>query len=84
MCAGVTSNKTLLTILQQKLRDTANGLKIRPEDFPRILLEMGFSEVEHRGETGDGGTRIPFMVKVVPKFRLGFRRPVDIYRKRAQ
>ncbi|KIP10687.1 hypothetical protein PHLGIDRAFT_65266 [Phlebiopsis gigantea 11061_1 CR5-6] len=39
----------------RKLRSTANGLKMRPEDFPRLLREIGFGDVEHRGETGEGG-----------------------------
>ncbi|EKM59244.1 uncharacterized protein PHACADRAFT_136674 [Phanerochaete carnosa HHB-10118-sp] len=41
--------------MDAKLKETAKDLKIRPDDFSRILREVGFGQVEHRGETGEGG-----------------------------
>ncbi|GJE84271.1 S-adenosyl-L-methionine-dependent methyltransferase [Phanerochaete sordida] len=52
--------------MDARLKETAKNLKIRPDDFPRILQEIGFGEADHRGETGEGG----------------FHRPIDLYRKR--
>ncbi|KAJ7636951.1 Bicoid-interacting protein 3-domain-containing protein [Roridomyces roridus] len=51
--------------MDKKLRDTAQGLKLRPEDFPRMLAKLGFSELVELGSVGDGG----------------FHRPVDLYTK---
>ncbi|KAF8503929.1 Bicoid-interacting protein 3-domain-containing protein [Gautieria morchelliformis] len=48
-----------------RLKETANLLKIRPEGFPELLAELGFSKCERLGVTGEGG----------------FRRPVDMYIK---
>ena len=42
----------------QKLSVTASKLKIRPQEFPRILREIGFGDVERRGETGEGGKHL--------------------------
>jgi len=51
--------------LDKRLRDTAQGLELRPEDFPRMLADIGFSEPIRLGSVGDGG----------------FHRPVDLYTK---
>ncbi|KAL4249119.1 RNA methyltransferase [Abortiporus biennis] len=48
-----------------KLKETSQNLKLKPADFPRLLHDVGFGEVEHLGSTGEGG----------------FRRAVDLYRK---
>ncbi|KAJ7150976.1 Bicoid-interacting protein 3-domain-containing protein [Mycena crocata] len=51
--------------MDKRLRDNAQGLELRPEDFPRILAEMGFGEPVRLGSVGEGG----------------FHRPVDLYTK---
>ncbi|KAF8582530.1 Bin3-domain-containing protein [Ramaria rubella] len=52
--------------MDARLKETAASLKIRPEDFPGLLSELGFGERERLGTIGEGG----------------FRRPVDVYIKR--
>ncbi|KAJ7089250.1 Bicoid-interacting protein 3-domain-containing protein [Mycena belliarum] len=49
--------------MDRRLRDMAQGLKLRPEDFPRLLASIGFGEPVRLGSVGDGG----------------FHRPVDLY-----
>ncbi|KAJ6532724.1 Bicoid-interacting protein 3-domain-containing protein [Mycena vulgaris] len=51
--------------MDKRLRDTAQGLELRPDDFPRMLAEIGFGEPLRLGSVGDGG----------------FHRPVDLYTK---
>ncbi|KAI0332399.1 Bin3-domain-containing protein [Cubamyces sp. BRFM 1775] len=51
--------------MDPKLKENAKSLKLRPEDFERILREIGFGPAEHLGTAGEGG----------------FRRPVDLYSK---
>ncbi|KAF7348541.1 Bin3-type SAM domain-containing protein [Mycena venus] len=51
--------------MDKKLRDTAQGLTIRPDDFPRMLAQVGFGEPVRLGSVGEGG----------------FHRPVDLYTK---
>jgi len=51
--------------LDPKLKENAQGLMLRPDDFERILQELGFGPATHLGSTGEGG----------------FRRPVDVYEK---
>lgn len=51
--------------MDPKLRDNAKDLKLRPENFGRILEDIGFGPAEHLGRIGEGG----------------FRRQVDLYRK---
>ncbi|KAH8106035.1 Bicoid-interacting protein 3-domain-containing protein [Cristinia sonorae] len=40
--------------MDPKLRENAKDLKLRPEDFERILQQMGFGRAEHLGKTGEG------------------------------
>ncbi|KDR72624.1 hypothetical protein GALMADRAFT_142926 [Galerina marginata CBS 339.88] len=49
----------------QKLKENAQKLDIRPADFEAILREIGFGPVRHFGTVGEGG----------------FSRPVDLYTK---
>ncbi|KAI0774060.1 Bin3-domain-containing protein [Fomes fomentarius] len=51
--------------MSSKLRENAKLLKLRPEDFERVLMDIGFGHVEHLGAAGEGG----------------FRRPIDLYVK---
>ncbi|OCH92197.1 Bin3-domain-containing protein [Obba rivulosa] len=51
--------------MDAKLKENAKSLQLRPEDFERVLSEIGFGPAQHVGITGEGG----------------FRRPVDIYVK---
>ncbi|KAI0677041.1 Bin3-domain-containing protein [Trametes maxima] len=51
--------------MDPKLRENAKTLGLRPDDFGRILHEIGFGPAEHLGAAGEGG----------------FRRPVDLYIK---
>ncbi|GBE80025.1 Probable RNA methyltransferase [Sparassis crispa] len=51
--------------MDAKLRENAKGLKLRPEDFERILTEIGFGPAQHLGMVGQSG----------------FRRPIDVYIK---
>ncbi|KAJ6616474.1 Bin3-domain-containing protein [Mycena sp. CBHHK59/15] len=51
--------------MDKRLRDTAQGLVLRPEDFPRVLAELGFGAPLRLGSVGEGG----------------FHRPVDLYTK---
>lgn len=46
---------TLITVIEQKLKETAKGLQLRPSDFSRILSDIGFSPPTHLGHTGKGG-----------------------------
>ncbi|KAJ3554405.1 hypothetical protein NM688_g3130 [Phlebia brevispora] len=48
-----------------KLKETAKTLKLRPDGFEAVLVDMGFKAAEHLGKAGEGG----------------FRRPIDLYRK---
>ena len=41
---------------RQKLKESAQHLKLRPDDFEGILVGLGFSPAEHLGTTGEGGT----------------------------
>lgn len=49
--------------MDAKLKDNAKDLKLRPEDFERILRDIGFGPTQHLGKVGEGG----------------FRRPIDVY-----
>ncbi|KAK7695758.1 hypothetical protein QCA50_000395 [Cerrena zonata] len=51
--------------MDPRLKENAQNLKLKPDDFEGILVELGFGPAEHLGITGEGG----------------FRRPVDLYRK---
>ncbi|KAJ8494408.1 hypothetical protein ONZ51_g2342 [Trametes cubensis] len=51
--------------MDPKLKENAKTLKLRPDDFERILQDIGFGPAEHLGAVGEGG----------------FRRPVDLYTK---
>ncbi|CAL1701126.1 unnamed protein product [Somion occarium] len=51
--------------MDPKLKENARDLKLRPDDFEKILMDLGFGPAEHLGKAGEGG----------------FRRPVDLYRK---
>jgi len=47
------------------LKENAKNLKLRPDDFRSILLNIGFGFLQTLGPVGDGG----------------FRRPLDLYKK---
>ncbi|KAL5533427.1 hypothetical protein ACEPAF_5203 [Sanghuangporus sanghuang] len=47
------------------LKKIGDSLRLRPADFERELLKVGFRSVEHLGQTGKGG----------------FQRALDLYRK---
>jgi len=49
--------------MDERLKDNARNLHIRPEDFEKVLVGIGFSPARHLGTIGEGG----------------FRRPVDLY-----
>ncbi|KAI0824713.1 Bicoid-interacting protein 3-domain-containing protein [Trametes gibbosa] len=51
--------------IDPKLKENAKNVKLRPDDFERILKSMGFGPAQHLGAIGEGG----------------FRRPVDLYIK---
>ncbi|KAJ7033137.1 Bicoid-interacting protein 3-domain-containing protein [Mycena alexandri] len=51
--------------MDKRLRDTAQGLVLRPDEFPRMLADVGFGEPLRLGSVGEGG----------------FHRPVDLYTK---
>ncbi|CCM05572.1 uncharacterized protein FIBRA_07799 [Fibroporia radiculosa] len=51
--------------MDSRLKETGNNLKLRPADFERLLLDIGFETVEHLGMIGVGG----------------FRRPLELYTK---
>ncbi|KAJ7253707.1 Bin3-domain-containing protein [Mycena haematopus] len=51
--------------MDKRLKDTAQGLVLRPNDFPRLLAQVGFGEPIRLGSVGEGG----------------FHRPVDLYTK---
>jgi len=44
-----------LSYASQKLKETANSLKLRPEGFSKILKELGFHDGKRLGTTGEGG-----------------------------
>ncbi|KAG8864100.1 hypothetical protein FRB96_006974 [Tulasnella sp. 330] len=54
--------------MDARLKETAMGIKLRPEDFGQLLQSIGFSTVENLGPIGE----------------RGFRRDVDIYSKPPQ
>ncbi|KAG5654545.1 hypothetical protein H0H81_000070 [Sphagnurus paluster] len=41
--------------MDERLKENAKKLQIRPDDFERILSEVGFGPAQHFGTTGDGG-----------------------------
>lgn len=51
--------------MDERLRDIAKHLHLRPADFHRVLGDIGFGPPMHLGSVGEGG----------------FRRPVDLYVK---
>ncbi|KAK7037992.1 Bin3-type SAM domain-containing protein [Favolaschia claudopus] len=51
--------------MDKRLRETAQGLALRPDDFPQLLAEVGLGEPVRLGSVGEGG----------------FHRPVDMYTK---
>ncbi|KAI9001363.1 Bin3-domain-containing protein [Trametes punicea] len=51
--------------MDSRLKENAKHLKLRPEDFGRVLQEIGFGPATHLGLTGEGG----------------FKRPIDLYKK---
>ncbi|KAL7282250.1 hypothetical protein ACG7TL_003719 [Trametes sanguinea] len=51
--------------MDTKLKENAKHLKLRPNDFGRILQDMGFAPATRLGSPGEGG----------------FKRPVDLYTK---
>jgi len=44
--------------MDNKLKETANSLKLRPSDFPEMLKEIGF-HYENVGIAGEGGFSRP-------------------------
>ncbi|KAF8999124.1 Bicoid-interacting protein 3-domain-containing protein [Cyathus striatus] len=51
--------------MSDTLKQNYKSLTLRPENFPDVLKEIGFSKVRHYGSVGDGG----------------FCRPIDVYVK---
>ncbi|KAF9459736.1 Bin3-domain-containing protein [Collybia nuda] len=51
--------------MDERLKENAKDLKLRPDDFENILTSFGFGRAQHFGTTGEGG----------------FRRPVDMFIK---
>ncbi|KAH7882395.1 Bicoid-interacting protein 3-domain-containing protein [Phlebopus sp. FC_14] len=51
--------------MDQRLRENAKHLQLRPQDFSSLLQELGFGPPQHLGSTGEGG----------------FHRPVDLHFK---
>ena len=41
--------------MDPKLRENARDLRLRPEDFPALLEELGFGPPQRLGTTGEGG-----------------------------
>ncbi|EIW61473.1 Bin3-domain-containing protein [Trametes versicolor FP-101664 SS1] len=41
--------------MDPKLKENAKSLKLRPEDFERLLQDIGFGPAEHLGSAGEGG-----------------------------
>ncbi|KAH9894442.1 Bin3-domain-containing protein [Cubamyces lactineus] len=41
--------------MDPKLKENAKSLKLRPDDFERILQDIGFGPAQHLGKAGDGG-----------------------------
>ena len=39
----------------QRLKENANTIQIRPENFEDVLREMGFGPAQRLGVTGEGG-----------------------------
>lgn len=46
---------TRILTSRQKLKENAKSLKLRPEDFERLLQDIGFGPAEHLGSAGEGG-----------------------------
>ncbi|KAJ3013410.1 hypothetical protein NUW54_g1606 [Trametes sanguinea] len=51
--------------MDPRLKENAKHLKLRPDDFGRLLQDIGFGPATHLGSPGEGG----------------FKRPVDLYTK---
>ncbi|RDB27570.1 putative RNA methyltransferase C2A9.10 [Hypsizygus marmoreus] len=51
--------------MDEKLKENAKKLQVRPDDFESMLQGVGFGPAQHFGTAGEGG----------------FRRPVDLYMK---
>ncbi|KAI0751536.1 Bin3-domain-containing protein [Daedaleopsis nitida] len=51
--------------MDARLKENARTLQLRPDDFERLLRDVGFGSAEHLGIAGEGG----------------FRRPIDLYVK---
>ncbi|KAJ7255300.1 Bicoid-interacting protein 3-domain-containing protein [Mycena rebaudengoi] len=67
--------------MDKRLRDTAQGLELRPDDFPRMLADLGFGQPLHLGSVGEGGGSCLFYQRTVLNAISGFHRPVDVYTK---
>lgn len=67
----------------QTLKENGNSLQIRPENFEDILTRTGFSPPEHLGRSGEGGKHCNSILafNMTQCCILGFRRPIDLYRK---
>jgi len=64
------------------LKENAKNLNIRPDDFEKILMGIGFCSAQHLGTTGQGGVYVSLFLPALVYARFqGFRRPVDIYTK---
>ncbi|KAJ7074205.1 Bicoid-interacting protein 3-domain-containing protein [Mycena amicta] len=51
--------------MHNRLKETAQELKLRPDDFPEMLSKVGFGKPQRFGNVGEGG----------------FNRPIDVYTK---
>ncbi|KAG9311731.1 Bicoid-interacting protein 3-domain-containing protein [Chiua virens] len=52
--------------MDPRLRENAKGLRLRPDEFPGVLEQIGFAPPQRLGTVGEGG----------------FHRPVDLYIKK--
>lgn len=41
--------------MDERLRDNAKHLQLRPDDFHRVLGDIGFGPPTHLGSVGEGG-----------------------------
>lgn len=45
--------------MDSQLRENARQLRLRPQDFPALLAQIGFGPPQHLGTTGEGGAWRP-------------------------
>ena len=67
--------------MDERLKDNAKHLQLRPDDFDRVLGDIGFGPPMHLGSVGEGGPYGICPSLAALTCYIGFRRPVDIYVK---